>query len=257
MEKIDIGNPPKYGPPFAAKMLDKTYPVYSRPEKITEFNQKDIEKLDPYDQEVMGLQIKWKAKRDKAIQAMYDNDDVLLSVCQIITKYGYPYERLFYDTEDGFYLIAFRISGGKGARPEDIYKTKKPVVVMQHGMLDCADGFICQGAESLPFRLADQGNDVWLLNSRANRHCRNHRYHDWHEAEFWDYSFEKMGELDLPAGIDFILNKTKQEQLTYIGHSQGSTSLFAGMCLKPQYFKDKIRLFIAVAPVIRITNLRS
>jgi pimeloyl-ACP methyl ester carboxylesterase len=95
------------------------------------------------------------------------------------------------------------------------------------------------------------------LNSRANRHCRNHRYHDWHEAEFWDYSFEKMGELDLPAGIDFILNKTKQEQLTYIGHSQGSTSLFAGMCLKPHYFKDKIKLFIAIAPVIRMTNVRS
>ena len=33
--------------------------------------------------------------------------------------------------------------------------------------------------------------------------------------------------------------------------------MFAGMCLNPQYFKDKIKLFVAIAPVIRLTNVRS
>lgn len=37
-------------------------------------------------------------------------------------------------------------------------------------------------------------------------------------------SFHEMGYYDLPAVIHFILNKTGQEQLYYIGHSEGSTS---------------------------------
>jgi len=50
----------------------------------------------------------------------------------IILKHGYPFERFHYETEDGFILTAFRISGGKGARPEEIHTkgVKKPVVVL-------------------------------------------------------------------------------------------------------------------------------
>lgn len=40
----------------------------------------------------------------------------------IILKYGYPFENFHFETEDGHILTAFRISGKKGKRPEDIYK---------------------------------------------------------------------------------------------------------------------------------------
>ena len=40
---------------------------------------------------------------------------------------------------------------------------------------------------------------------------------------FLDYSFDEMANYDLPASINFILNKTGQEQLYYVGHSQGTT----------------------------------
>lgn len=49
---------------------------------------------------------------------------------------------------------------------------------------------------------------MWLLNSRGNRHCRNHRYVDDTDPEFWDYSFETMAEYDFPESIKFIQNKT-------------------------------------------------
>lgn len=36
-------------------------------------------------------------------------------------------------------------------------------------------------------------------------------------------SFDEMAKFDLPAAINFILEKTGQEKLYYIGYSQGTT----------------------------------
>lgn len=36
-------------------------------------------------------------------------------------------------------------------------------------------------------------------------------------------SFDEMAKFDLPATIDFIVEKTGQEKLYYVGHSQGTT----------------------------------
>ena len=36
-------------------------------------------------------------------------------------------------------------------------------------------------------------------------------------------SLDEMAKYDLPATINFIIEKTKQEQLYYVGHSQGTT----------------------------------
>jgi len=36
-------------------------------------------------------------------------------------------------------------------------------------------------------------------------------------------SFDEMAKYDIPASVDFILKKTGQEQVFYIGHSQGTT----------------------------------
>jgi predicted alpha/beta hydrolase len=70
-----------------------------------------------------------------------------------------------------------------------------------------------------PFILVDQGYDVWLGNNRGNRYATNHTTLNTSEKEFWQTNYIDMGLYDTPAFIDFILNKTKQSKLTYIGHS--------------------------------------
>lgn len=49
------------------------------------------------------------------------------------------------------------------------------------------------------------------------------------------FSFDEMAEYDLPAMIDYVLNTTGQKQLSYIGHSQGTTTAFALLSQNPEY----------------------
>jgi len=65
-----------------------------------------------------------------------------------------------------------------------------------------------------------------------------------------------MGLKDLPTFIDYILDKTGQEKLTYIGHSQGTTQMFIGASLNPDYFNQKVNLFVALGPVTTLHNLK-
>ena len=63
-----------------------------------------------------------------------------------------------------------------------------------------------------------------------------------------------MGTGDLPTWIDYILEETSQEKLAYIGHSQGTSQMFYGASEQPEYFKDKVSLFVALGPVTKIPH---
>lgn len=54
--------------------------------------------------------------------------------------------------------------------------------------------------------------------------------------------------------IDYILAKTGEKKLFYIGHSQGTTSFFVMGSTRPEY-NDKIRLMVALAPVAYMKNI--
>lgn len=68
-----------------------------------------------------------------------------------------------------------------------------------------------------------RGYDVWFGNARANTYSRNHTHLSPDDGEFWKFSWHEIGLYDLPAMIDFILEKTEQDQMIYIGHSQGKS----------------------------------
>lgn len=65
-----------------------------------------------------------------------------------------------------------------------------------------------------------------------------------------------MGKFDLPAMIDFILDKMNQTQLHYVGHSQGCTVLFTMLCLLPEY-NGKIISMHAMAPAVFLGHTKS
>lgn len=101
--------------------------------------------------------------------------------------------------------------------------------------------YLCVGKKSLGFRFSNEGYDVWMGNPRGSRYCKSHDSLNPKKKEFWNFTFHEMGVYDLPAIIDYILIKTKQEKLSYVGHSQGAAIFFILMAEKPEYNK-KIKI---------------
>jgi hypothetical protein len=66
-----------------------------------------------------------------------------------------------------------------------------------------------------------------------------------------------MGMHDLPAMIDYIRTNTGAEKITYIGHSQGTSQMFAGLSIKGSYFQEVLNGFIALGPVTNLENIGS
>jgi len=92
-------------------------------------------------------------------------------------------------------------------------------------------------------------------NNRGSRYSKAHLTLSPKDKAFWDYYQADMGLKDVPTFIDFVLDKTGKETLSYIGHSQGTTQLFMGASLNPEYFAEKINVFIAMAPVASTEHL--
>ena len=62
----------------------------------------------------------------------------------------------------------------------------KPII-LQHGLLDSSDTWLINDEASAPgFFLANSNYDVWLGNSRGNKHSRRHiKLNPDKDAAFW------------------------------------------------------------------------
>ncbi|XP_051655729.1 lysosomal acid lipase/cholesteryl ester hydrolase-like [Manacus candei] len=198
------------------------------------------------------------------------NPEVSMDVGEIVRYHGYPYEEHEVLTDDGYYLALQRIPHGRGnpgsrsishqaeARGSSMFcPPPKAVVLLQHGLVLEGSNWVTNlPNSSLGFILADAGYDVWIGNSRGNSWSRKHREFDFHHQEYSAYSFHEMAMYDLPATINYILQKTGQEQLYYVAYSQGTTTGFITFSSIPELDR-KIKMFFALAPITVNSNMKS
>ena len=188
-----------------------------------------------------------------------DDPDYGADTRELILSRGFDYEEHEIETQDGYILTTFRILNDEIEEP-------KMTVLLVHGILSSSrdwliagpDGHVKEGTKvmgsNLGFELAKRGYDVWLTNSRGNTYSQNStRYRTQGKInennKFWDFSHEDMARYDVPATVSYILRATGRETIGYIGHSRGTTILFAALVMYP-HLNDQIQPFIAIAPVV-------
>ena len=69
-------------------------------------------------------------------------------------------------------------------------------------------------------------------------------------------SFDEFAKYDLPASLEFAMGRSGQRRISYVGHSQGTTIGFAAFS-QNQTLAAKVDLFIALAPVATVGNMKS
>lgn len=146
-----------------------------------------------------------------------EGSDAFKTMDQIALENGFAIESHFVVTQDGYITSMWRIPG---LLNEDLSDSKKPPLLMTHGMESDMMQWVMNRESAAPaFVLARNGYDVWMANNRGCRFSQTHVKLDNKKKEYWDFSWEEMGTQDTPAMIDYILDKTGFEQMTFIGHS--------------------------------------
>jgi pimeloyl-ACP methyl ester carboxylesterase len=188
--------------------------------------------------------------------AAHDPDDDI-PTCQLAASKGYPCEQYNVTTSDGYILTVHRIPYGVKS-PGNVQSPGKPVVYMQHGLLDCSATWVINFPnESLAFLMADAGYDVWLGNMRGNTYGMAHVKYTTKQHEFWQFTFDEMAKFDLPAIVEYALAATGQPDLYYVGHSQGTLIGFIQFSQDPSWAKSKIKQFHALAPIAWLEHTTS
>ncbi|KAJ1529189.1 hypothetical protein ONE63_005995 [Megalurothrips usitatus] len=164
----------------------------------------------------------------------------------LIARYGYASESHTVRTQDGYLLTLHRIPN-----------PGKPVIFLQHGVLSSSADWVVLGpGKALALILFDAGFDVWMGNFRGNTYSRAHVTLSPSDKKFWDFSWHEMGVYDIPAMIDSVLATTQEKDLVYVGHSQGTTAFLVMASMVPEY-NDKVKAFIAMAPVAFLGHIGS
>lgn len=203
-----------------------------------------------------------------------ENPELSMSSVEIIRFRGYPAEVHPVVTDDGYILELHRIP----PRHHNRWMRAKPVFLMYgffgtdaiwslppaHRSLGKNPwNFILNDENRFDFYflpayiLADRGYDVWMGNSRGNTYSRKHLLLDPDKDEdYWEFGWDEMGQLDIPASLSYVLAVTGHERLVYIGNSFGCTLFFIAMSSRPEW-NDRIDLMVAMAPVSTMAKVKS
>lgn len=177
--------------------------------------------------------------------AACSDPDCFATVQQLISEKGYPAECHDVVTADGYILTMHRIP-----RPG------APAVLLQHGLLDASETWVVnQPNNSLGFLLYDAGFDVFMSNNRGNAYGHRHKTLSNTSAAFWNFSFAEMAEYDLPSNIQAALSISGRENLSYVGHSEGTMQAFIGF--GGARLAAKVSVYIALSPVAFVGSITS
>eukprot|EP01022_Parablepharisma_sp_SALTPOND_P006846 TRINITY_DN1276_c0_g1_i1.p1 TRINITY_DN1276_c0_g1~~TRINITY_DN1276_c0_g1_i1.p1 ORF type:complete len:440 (-),score=23.92 TRINITY_DN1276_c0_g1_i1:868-2187(-) len=178
-----------------------------------------------------------------------EKDDSKKSVQEYVTSYGYSFEEHKIHTEDHYILTLWRIpcklngNCGLGRKP----------VLLQHGIFDTGFTYLFQDIhKNLAIMLVNEGYDVWIGNARGSMYSLEHESLDSsnYSSTYWDFSWDELGQYDLPAMISYIKRVTHSPKVSYVCHSQGCTMILVLGCINFTFINENIDRAALFAPAM-------
>jgi lysosomal acid lipase/cholesteryl ester hydrolase len=90
----------------------------------------------------------------------------------IIKSYGYDFEEHTVTTEDGYINTIWKIPSK--SKSYFLQNNNKKAIVLQHGLLDDGWTWFALRENSLPFKLSDDGYDVYISHVRGTLFSTGH-----------------------------------------------------------------------------------
>lgn len=197
---------------------------------------------------------------------------------QLVALRGFKSKTYYVPTKDGYHIHVIRIVNTK----IDKRRPRKRPVIFNHGLFESSTMWLInsRGFEASdytqtcgrgpkfihghedrhhlngPMLLANAGYDVWLMSMRGTDFSQKHDKYTTSDPRFWSYSLDHFGLVDVPSVVNFVRNRTKVNQVAYVGHSQATFAIFALLSTKPKY-AEIIKPVIAVAPVSHFKYMSS
>ena len=106
-------------------------------------------------------------------------------------------------------------------------------------------------SEAIPLMMYNYGFDIWWDGNRGTKYQRD--VDPDVVTDYWDFDMTTMGINDQPAQIEYILQKTGAEKLSYIGYSMGTMQMYALLGHAAEYAAlqktvDKVDKFLSITP---------
>ncbi|KAE8228429.1 hypothetical protein CF326_g6637 [Tilletia indica] len=184
-----------------------------------------------------------KARADREYERRITGERLSSRVEYYAEYWGYKCDELEIVTQGGWILKTHRLSDPRRPGP-----TGYPVV-LQHGILCNSSHFVMNEERSMAFWLVDQGFDVWLTNIRAGFGAGHTKY-SRSDPRFWAWGIKDLA-YDLQDVVEFISGATGYPKIAYVGHSQGSGSMY--LALSPSIVPElgnKLSCFCALGPSV-------
>lgn len=200
-----------------------------------------------------------RRKQKETVSTSIARASDFVELCEL---FGYEAEEHIVQTKDGYLLGLHRLPWRKNESGIHVNcgegSVRKRVVYLHHGLLMNSEVWVCLTEEQrcLPFKLVEQGYDVWLGNNRGNKYSKKSMTHSPSSTAFWDFSMDQFAFHDIPDSIEFVLSVTGQKSLSYIGFSQGTAQAFATLSIHPN-LNRKVDVFIALAPAMSPAGLHN
>ncbi|KAK1377586.1 Lipase [Heracleum sosnowskyi] len=139
-------------------------------------------------------------------------------------------------------------------RTKESQRAIKQPVFLQHGLVvDGRSWFALSHADQiLPLILIEHGYDVWIANTRGTAYSNRHVSSNLTYSDYWDFTFSEMGTYDLPAYLNFVYQQVGQK-VHYIGHSQGTTMMFAGF--SEWKVENRVKSLTLLSPAILLNHM--